>query len=890
MFYEYFDGDDEILCHYGTPRHSGRYPWGSGNKNYQRRQNFLSRNNELKKEGISETERAKILGCRSIDHLRARVELYSAEIEKDNVMMAQKLKDKGYSNVAIAKRMGIVEGSVRNYLAKSKAGKLKIDAVNKIHDVLIDEMKKNNGLLDVSESTELFLGVSPDRLKKALENLKDEGYNVYTLSVKQKGTGNYTNMKVLAPAETTWKEMRDRRWEIGNLADVKIEDNGNGDVVRPHPPEQIDGKRIYIRYAEDGGTDRDGTIELRRGVPDLDMGKSTYAQVRIAVDGVSYLKGVAVYRDDIPDGYDIVFNTNKKSGTAPRDVFKDQKTEDPLNPFGAAIKPGGQRGALNIVREEGDWTEWSKTLPSQFLSKQPIDLAKKQLKLTSDIKNQQLEDILAIPNATLRKKMLLDFGEECDADAVCLKAASMPRQATHAILPVPSLKDNEVYAPNYKDGEILSLVRFPHGGKFEIPELIVNNRNKEAQSFMKNAKDAVGINPRVASILSGADFDGDTVLTIPNSDRRIKNAKPLQQLKDFDPKDYSVPDGMQPLRKGWKKGSTKEGTEMGVASNLITDMTLKGASEDELARAVKYSMVVIDTGKHKLDWYKAYTDLNIQQLKRDYQGHISESGKMSYGASTLISRSKGETTAPKHSESYDINPDTGEKIYRPKRDRYGNIVTGTQKSTRMAEAKDARELLSDNPTQMEKIYADYANIMKSLGNKARKESLRVNEPAQNQEAKKKYSKEVESLKNKLIEAKKNAPLERKAQLISDQLMAIKREANPDMSAAEIKKNEGRTLVQARQMVGAGKKRIKFTDAEWEAMNSGAVAKTTLLDLFNNADNDRLMELAMPKSNNVMTPSRLAVANSMLASGNTLADVAEHFGISTKTLSDALRKE
>ena len=30
----------DILMHYGTPRHSGRYPWGSGENPYQRNGDF----------------------------------------------------------------------------------------------------------------------------------------------------------------------------------------------------------------------------------------------------------------------------------------------------------------------------------------------------------------------------------------------------------------------------------------------------------------------------------------------------------------------------------------------------------------------------------------------------------------------------------------------------------------------------------------------------------------------------------------------------------------------------------------------------------------------------------------------------------------------------------
>ena len=33
---------DDILMHYGMPRRSGRYPWGSGDNPYQQSGDFLS--------------------------------------------------------------------------------------------------------------------------------------------------------------------------------------------------------------------------------------------------------------------------------------------------------------------------------------------------------------------------------------------------------------------------------------------------------------------------------------------------------------------------------------------------------------------------------------------------------------------------------------------------------------------------------------------------------------------------------------------------------------------------------------------------------------------------------------------------------------------------------
>lgn len=57
------------------------------------------------------------------------------------------------------------------------------------------------------------------------------------------------------------------------------------------------------------------------------------------------------------------------------------------------------------------------------------------------------------------------------------------------------------------------MVRYPHGGTFEIPIIKDNNKQAEGKKVIGNtAKDAIGINSHVAERLSGADFDGDTVI------------------------------------------------------------------------------------------------------------------------------------------------------------------------------------------------------------------------------------------------------------------------------------------------------------------------------------------------------------------------------------------
>lgn len=284
-------------------------------------------------------------------------------------------------------------------------------------------------------------------------------------------------------------------------------------------PKSMDSKRLQIRYSEDGGELKDGVVEIRRGVDDLSLGESHYAQVRILVDGSHYIKGMAVYSDDLPDGVDVVFNTNKKKGTPKMDVLKPIK-DDPDNPFGSLIKEGvndpdnptsvkggqsyyydkngkKQLSLINKRAEEGDWGEWADKLPSQFLSKQSRTLIKKQLNLAAADKQSEFDEICSLTNPTVKKALLKSFADDCDAAAVHLQAAALPRQKYQVILPLTSIKDNEVYAPNYKNGETVALVRYPHGGTFEIPVLTVNNKQAEGRRVLGNTPaDAIGINKK----------------------------------------------------------------------------------------------------------------------------------------------------------------------------------------------------------------------------------------------------------------------------------------------------------------------------------------------------------------------------------------------------------
>ena len=870
--------DELELMHIGTKRHSGRYPWGSGGTPHQRNKSFLNYVDDLKKKGLSETEIAKGLDM-STTQLRALKSIAKDETRKADASQALKLKEKGYSNVSIGERMGINESSVRALLDPALSERR--DITTTTANMLKEQVKKHK-YLDVGEGTENYIGVSQTRLKTSLELLKEEGYRVDTLKVMQLGTGNYTKFKVLSAPGTTYKEIVNNKDKIKAITEYS-NDNGRS-FLGLRPPTNVSSKKIQIAYSEDGGTLKDGVIELRPGVKDLDLGNARYAQVRIAVDGTHYLKGMVVYANDLPAGTDIRFNTNKskKEAASKLDVMKPMK-DDPDNPFGAAIKPGGQRGALNIISEEGDWYKWSGNLSSQMLSKQPHSLAKKQLDITYDIKRTEFDDIMKLTNPTVRKKLLESFADDADASAVHLKAIGLPRTKSHVILPFPKMKETEVYAPQFKDGEKVVLIRHPHGGRFEIPELVVNNKNRDARSILGRAADAIGINPKVAERLSGADFDGDTVLVIPNNSGAVKSQPALRSLIDFDPRSaYPGFPGMKTMK------NTQ--TEMGLVSNLITDMTIRGANTSEIARAVKHSMVVIDAEKHGLNYKQSAIDNGIAELKKKYQG------KASGGATTLVSRASSTTRVPARkarpaSQGGAIDVKTGEKKFVPTGETYinkaGQVVTKQLKTSKMAETKDAFTLSSG--TQIEEVYATHANKLKALANDARKSAVTTKSVPYSPSAKETYASEVSSLNSKLNIAKKNAPLERQAQLLANTIVSAKRQANPSMDADTLKKIKGQALQEARSRTGAGKKMIKIEPKEWEAIQSGAISASKLEDILNNTDLDLVKQLATPRTANVMTPAKTARAQSMLNAGYAQSDIAAALGVPISTLNSSLNQ-
>lgn len=946
---EEFD-EETSLSHYGTKRHSGRYPWGSGENPYQRldgKTSFLGRYRELKKT-MPQTQIARVMGFRNTDELRKAVSTANREVTQYFYNEAYKLKQKGMSTTAIAKRLGKNESTIRGMLDEARRERL--TKTQKNADILKEAVDRY-GYIDIGGGVEQHLGITQTRLKNAVDILvKKEGYVRDSIKVEQLGTGNLTTIAVLAKPGTTKKDIWEHSKDI-HLPFPAYSEDGGETMTKVVPPTSVDSKRIQIKYAEDGGEDRDGLIEIRRGLNDLSLGNAKYVQTRIAVDGTHYLKGMAVYSDDLPDGVDIRFNTNKHKGTpmlGPKDntVLKPMAVDDPENPFGASIKPddkliraqryftdeNGERklSPINVVNEEGDWDKWSKTLSSQFLSKQPVSLAKQQLKLASDISESEFEDIKKLTNPTVKRMLLEEFAGGCEHDSWHLAAASLPRQATKVILPVPSLKENEVYAPSFKEGEEVVLIRHPHAGIFEIPRLTVTHRNPEGKNVVGNALDAIGINHKTAEQLSGADFDGDSVLVIPTKGANIQTETVRKELKAFDPKaEYPAYPGMHHMTK------REKGLEMGKISNLITDMTIMGAPESDIIKAVKHSMVVIDAEKHNLDYKQSEKDNEIPQLRLKWLGSENK------GASTLVSKASSEIRIPRRKEKplwvVKQNPeeyerwkngeiiweDTGrtrnkatlprklmtpeekeawdtkdkavrnEILKRAKAD--GRAVykeeTLMEKTAKLAVEQDAYNLVSgnrDNTTRIEQAYADYSNYMKDLARRARKEARALEDIEYSPSANKTYADEVASLNAKLKIALRNAPLERQAQLLASREVAAKFYANPNLDEEHRKRIKGRALDNARKKVNpGGKQSINITDREWEAINAGAITKTKLKAILGEANKDRVKQLASPRAGNPMSAAKVARAKSMLKLGHTQADVADALGVSVGTLVDAI---
>ena len=973
----FFDEAEDYLSHYGKGHldggHSGRYPWGSGEDGFQRYGDFLDRyeaavakyGKNNKKEIARELGVLNRWGDPYVKMLDARVSNAKAERTMALIIRARDLADQGMGATEIGKIIGKRESSVRELLKEGRelrAGRYQAGAN------ALKEFVDKNRYVDIGPGAEQVLGMNTTSFKKTVALLVDQGYQEQTIKMENLGTNYKTTMTVLTPPDVTYGELSEHRYDIVNLDQNGVsrtkEPNGDIGSLGIRSIMSVDSSRIGVKYNEEGGKEKDGLIELRPGVPDIAIGNSDYAQVRIPVDGTHYIKGMAIYNPNLPPGVDILVNSNKHLGSPLKgyddnSVLKvmkgiDKKTQsgtpDKDNPYGATVtqltwtdKDGKKHdSSINLVHDEGDWQDWSRNLASQFLSKQTVPMAHRQLNLAYMDKKQQFEEICALTNPTIKKKLLISFADDCDSSAVELKAAPFPGQQFHVIIPDPRLKDNEIYAPNYRDGTKVVGVRYPFAGNFEAVELTVRNTGSPSADLIgKHAPDAVCINSHVAQKMSGADFDGDSIVLIPESDKVRIGVKPtLRGLEGFDPGDaYPGYPGMKVMT------AKNKHLEMGKTTNLIMDMTLKGAPDEDLVKAVRHSMVIIDSEKHELNWRKSEIDNDIAELKRKWQGKASlddDTEDGSGGASTIITRAKGQYRVDVRKDwapsTKTIDPETGKKIYdHPKEDNAtyqevklkgikvkdgGRVILNTdkdgnyyylkddpttgkkvrvsvteddfdepprtvkrqQKSTKMAEHDDAYELTSggsrENPGYpMEREYAEYANNMKALANAARKEWLNTPNQEVNAQAKKEYKEEIDSLERKLRIAESYAPLERQAQRNANRTIARKKEENPNIEDDTLKKYKAQAIQAERDRIGTKKKDtlIELTDREWEAIQKGAISHTKLSRIIDNTNLDSLKKRATPHD------SRYKVTASM----RTIAEGMAAIGYTPQQIADRL---
>lgn len=896
----------DIIEHYGTPRHSGRYAWGSG-QDPQRSHDFLSKVDDLRTKGIKDVDIASQLGMTTT---KMRSEIAIANQDRKNAMIqtAKHMQEDGKSVHEISDRLGIASNSVRTYLNTDlESEKVQKKQIDNIKDAVKDGVEKT-GYLDVGPGIAQQLGISNDKLQKTVKALEDEGYIAHDVYVKRlTDADKYTTIHVLTkePSIDVVKQHKD---DIATLE--QRTDDGGTTFKKFKAPESLGLDKVGIRYGDEGGEDRDGLIQVRPGAKGLDLGASKYAQVRIKIGDDMYAKGMAIIDNDakFPAGKDIIFNTNKTKidpvtgkPTRTDKVFKKVKTDsdDPMKMFGTTITD--QKGKLNIASQEGDWNTWSASLSSQFLSKQPVSLVKDRLMATHDSLKRQMDEAMKIDNPLLRKQLLDGIVSDAQAKQVHLKAQGLPKSKSHVLLPFPDINPGQVYAPNYRDGDKVVLVRYPHGGRFELPELTVNNKLKIPKKILGNVPDAIGIHPSVAHKLSGADFDGDTVMVIPNNKRQIKTADSLKGLRNFDPNMYEVDHTTMTPK-------TKQ-HQMGTVSNLITDMTIKGAGPDELARAVRHSMVVIDAEKHKLDYKKSAVDNGISALQKKYQTHIDAfTGKASVGSSTVISQSKstikekvrGKVDKATGNISIDALKKSGHytavgkalvdksgtrsvKSIADAYDKYGNgdgtISYSKIPGTPIMNILPSAKKLSSG-TRVETEYADHVGRMKALANEATKASHATPSFQRDPAAAKKYGTQVATLKGKVQKAAANAPRERQAQALAEKL--YRERSTDDLTPDSRKKLKSQVLTEARDKTGAHRVKVDVTPDEWKAIDNEAISANLLKDVIRYADLDKLVALAKPRTP-ALTSARVSRAKSLLDKGYTYAQVADSLGVSVSTI-------
>jgi hypothetical protein len=212
------------LMHYGIPRRSGRYPWGSGDNPYQHGRDFLSRIEELKKEGWSETPDniKKEFGLTTTQY-RLEKALAKDERRMLDVATAKSLRKDGLGATEIGRKMGVPESTVRSLLNEDSEARMK--QARKTADFIKEQVDKK-GMIDVGTGVERELNISKEKLNEALYILEREGYPIYKGGVPQAtNPGKQINQMVICPPGTKHKEIYDFD-KVHSLTDYVSHDGG----------------------------------------------------------------------------------------------------------------------------------------------------------------------------------------------------------------------------------------------------------------------------------------------------------------------------------------------------------------------------------------------------------------------------------------------------------------------------------------------------------------------------------------------------------------------------------------------------------------------------------------------------------------------------------------
>ena len=261
--------NDSYLMHYGTPRHSGRYPWGSGEHPYQG-ENFYTATKKLKDSGLSEVEIAKLYGMSTTEYRKRRSLAKTEHKEKLRALNAQ-LEQEGLNRSERARKLGVNESTVRSWENENSIKREQI--VSSTKEVLERNIAEKK-YIDVGDGVASGMGITKNRLDTAVQAMVDDGYELHNIKVEQvNNPGKFTTVAVLCEPGTTKKQLYEHSHEIG-LVNEKFDNSHGLTSLGMKPPKSISGKKVQVVTLQEGGADKDGLIEIRRGAKGLDMGNA----------------------------------------------------------------------------------------------------------------------------------------------------------------------------------------------------------------------------------------------------------------------------------------------------------------------------------------------------------------------------------------------------------------------------------------------------------------------------------------------------------------------------------------------------------------------------------------------------------------------------------------